>query len=33
MEKIISEELNFDNTIKYGIAMKQRSLKVEKMRN
>lgn len=31
--KIIYEDLNFDDIVKYGLAMKQESHKVEQMRN
>ena len=33
MKKIISEDLNFDDIVKYGLAMEQGSHKVEQMRN
>lgn len=31
--KIISEDINFDDNVKYGLAMEQGSCKVEQMRN
>ena len=31
--KIISEDINFDDNVKYGLAMEQGSRKVEQMRN